>query len=183
LEIILTYEGRIPSKASSKEAVWDMRRSFDRQLKKLWGKEPFDVLKKWEEAPFGGGAPNFLVHRKDQLFVPYYGHAVGVGVSLDIRLLTGMPDRQAVINAGDLDNRIKRIIDALQAPTQNGELLDDLEPDQRWHCLVDNDSAVLGLQARLGPYLGSADPSISFAVIVARPVAIRVTIGNIGMLY
>ncbi|TWI36382.1 hypothetical protein IQ26_02895 [Mesorhizobium tianshanense] len=46
MDIYLTYRGQIPSKASSLDAVWNMRRSFHRQLETLWGKEPFAVLKK-----------------------------------------------------------------------------------------------------------------------------------------
>jgi hypothetical protein len=183
LEIVLTYRGRIPSKSSSKAAIWDMRRSFDRQLRKLWGKQPFDVLKKWEDSNFAAGAPEFRLRQGTQLFVPLYGSAIGVGVELDIRLLTGMPEQKAVITAGDLDNRIKRLIDALQAPAQLGEHVDDLEPDQRWHCLVDNDSAVLGLTAKLGAYLDSDDPSESFATIVVRPIPLRVSLANMSMLY
>lgn len=183
MEIVLTYRGKIPSKTSSKSAIWDMRRSFDLQLRKLWGKEPFDILKQWEDSNFAAGAPEFRLRQGDQLFVPLYGNAIGVGVSLDIRLLTGMPEQKPVISAGDLDNRIKRIIDALQAPAQLGEHLDDLEPNQRWHCLIDNDSVVLGLNARLGAYLGSDDPSESCAIIVVRPIPLRVTLGNMSMLY
>ncbi|WP_287194679.1 hypothetical protein [Mesorhizobium sp.] len=45
MDIYLTYRGQIPSKASSLDAIWNMRRSFHRQLEGLWGKEPFAVLK------------------------------------------------------------------------------------------------------------------------------------------
>ena len=183
MEIVLTYEGRIPSKGSNLAAVWQMRKSFDTQLRKLWGKPPFDVLKKWEDSNFSGGAPNFLRACEGHTFVPLYGADVGVGVDLNIQLLTGMPAQKRVVSAGDLDNRIKRIIDALQAPTQKGEMIAGLPPGQRWYCLVENDSAVLGLRATLGAYLGSEDPSVSFATIVVKPIAMKVTLSNLAMLF
>ncbi|RWO04605.1 MAG: hypothetical protein EOS07_28690 [Mesorhizobium sp.] len=52
MDIYLAYRGQIPSKASSLDAIWNMRRSFHRQLEGLWGKEPFAVLKKWEDSNF-----------------------------------------------------------------------------------------------------------------------------------
>ena len=131
MEIILTYEGKIPSKAKDKEAVWEMRRSFHSQLRKLWGKPPFDVVEKIEQKVIATGKDDFRITHRDQQFVPLYGEKIGVGVELEIRLLTTHPDRKAVISAGDLDNRVKRIIDALQAPTQVGELLDNMPVDQR----------------------------------------------------
>ncbi len=183
MEFVLTYKGRIPAKASNRDVMWDMRRSFDRQLRKLWGKPPFTILAEWEASDFAGGAPNFLIKRGTQTFVPLYGMNVGVGVSLDIKLLTGLPERKPVISAGDLDNRIKRIIDALRAAANNDELAEDLPPASRWHCLMDDDSSVLSLTASLGPYLGCDDPAESFAVITVRPIAARVSISNLEMLF
>jgi len=60
VEIVLLYRGRIPSRSKDKNAVWAMRREFYRQLEKLWGKEPFGVLRRWEETGTGGGAPAFI---------------------------------------------------------------------------------------------------------------------------
>lgn len=160
-----------------------MRRSFHTQLQKVWGKEPFGILKKWEDTNFSAGAPNFIRTNSGQTFVPIYGKDVGVGVDLDITLLTCMPERKSVLSAGDLDNRVKRIVDALRVPKGHGEMLAGLPDGGRWHCLMEDDDAVLSLSARLGPYLGSDDPSVSFAVIKVRPMAMKVTNGNIAMLF
>ena len=183
MEFVLTYEGRIPSRSKDKAAVWEMRKSFDRQLRKLWGKPPFDILAEWEATGFAAGAPNFLIRRGAQSFVPLYGLKVGIGVSLDIKLLSGLPDRKPVISSGDLDNRIKRVIDALRAAADEGELIGGLEDNARWHCLMDDDSSVLQLSASLGPYLGSDDTAVSFASITVRPIATRVTTDNLAMLF
>ena len=182
MELVLTYEGRIPAQRSDLEVIWDIRKSFDRQLRKVWGKAPFAVLKEWEEGT-GSKPPQFTRQQGGHTFVPLYGKDVGVGVDLNITLLTGMPPQQAIINAGDLDNRIKRLIDGLRAPKDKGEMSKNLPATGRWHCLVEDDSAVLGLQARLGAYLGNDDPAISFAIVRVRPVAMRVTMDNLEMLF
>jgi hypothetical protein len=183
MDIHLTYRGRIPSKSTSLEAVWNMRKSFHVQLAKLWGKQPFDILEDWEKSGFASGARNFLRQIEDQVFVPFYSEAVGIGVQLDIKLLTGSPPQQSTISSGDLDNRIKRIIDALRAPTQRGELIQNLLPKSRWYCVMDDGSAVKQLNASLAPYLDSDDPSESFAFITVRTAATKVTMDNLAMLF
>lgn len=160
-----------------------MRRSFSAQLEKIWGKAPFETLKNWEDTAFAAGAPKFTRMMHDQTFVPFYGRDVGVGVELDITLLTGMPIRKPVISAGDLDNRVKRIIDALRIPNGQGEMYGKLLPGGRHYCLIEDDNAVLSLGARLGPYLGSDDPAVSFAIVRVRPMAMRVTLNNLAMLF
>ncbi|RWA71387.1 hypothetical protein [Mesorhizobium sp.] len=183
MDIYLTYRGQIPSKTSSLDAVWSMRKSFHSQLQKLWGKEPFAILKKWEDSNFAAGAPNFLRQIGDQIFVPFYSEVVGVGVKLEIKLLTGLPLQQAVISSGDLDNRVKRIIDALRAPTQKGELTKNLEPGSRWYCVMDDDSSVKEVTASLAPYLDSSDPSESFVFVRVRTSPSAVTLANLAMLF
>ncbi|MGV8831687.1 MAG: hypothetical protein ACOH2N_06910 [Devosia sp.] len=183
MELILTFEGRIPAQRSDLGVIWTMRRSFSTQLQKVWGKEPFGILKKWEDSEFAAGAPKFTRSNGDQTFVPIYGRDVGVGVDLDITLLTGMPQQKAILSAGDLDNRIKRVVDALRVPKGHGEMAKDLPSGGRWYCLLEDDNAVLSISTRLGAYLGSDDPSVSFAIVKVKPIAMTVNIGNLAMLF
>jgi hypothetical protein len=131
------------------------------------GKRPFEVLKDWEDSGFVSNAPKFTRSSEGTTFVPFYGQEVGVGVALDITLLTGMPTQKAVLSSGDLDNRIKRVIDALRVPQGKGEMLQQSKLASRCYCLMEDDNAVLSLRAKLGPYLGSDDPAVSFAIIVS----------------
>lgn len=158
-----------------------MRRDFHSQLSKLWGKEPFQVLKQWEESDFAAGAPKFTRQWRDQTFVPLLGEQIGVGARIDITLLTGMPSQKQVVSAGDLDNRIKRIIDALRVPKGESEMAIHLPPGARWYCLLEDDDVVTAVSARLGAFLASDDPSESFAFIRVSPSPLRVTMDNLGM--
>jgi len=183
MDIVLTYRGRIPAKRSDREAVWAIRREFHTQLAKLWGKEPFSVLRRWEDSNFEAGAPHFTRHWRDQTFVPFLGEDVGVGANIDITLLTGMPAKKRVVSSGDLDNRIKRLIDALRVPKGEGEMVESLPADARWYCLLEDDDVVISVTARLGAYLASDDPAEAFAFIRVRPSALRVTLSNLSMLF
>lgn len=180
--IYLTYRGVIPSKSSNNEAVWAMRQAFHEQLSKLWGKEPYSVLKDWEDSNFAAGAPDFRKRLGNQVFIPFFGKKVGFGVELDLELLVGSSPFAAVINEGDLDNRAKRIVDALQCPTQPTELSANYQ-DPRYYCLMDNDSSVTALSVRLGPYLDSNAPEESFAFIRVKPSMKRTSLDTLAMAF
>lgn len=182
MEIVLTYRGRIPAKRSDRESVWAMRREFHTQLEKLWGREPFDVLKRWEDSGFAAGAPRFTSSWRDQTFVPFLGRDLGVGADLEITLLSGHPRQKRVLSAGDLDNRVKRLVDALRVPHGDSEMAEALPPGGRWYCLLQDDDVVTAVSAKLGTYLASDDPSESFAFIRVRPTGLRVSTSNLGML-
>lgn len=184
MEIQLTFRGRIPAKSSDLSAVWEMRKSFHSQLEKLWGKEPFQILKEWEDSDFIANAPRFIRQVSDQTFVPFYGRQIGIGVSLDILLLTGLHQQQSVVENGDFDNRIKRVVDALRAVPrgQKSELLSDLASGSRWYTLMDDDNAVKSITAKLGPFLDSHDPSEAFVLVTARPYAFRTSIDTLSMM-
>lgn len=182
MEIILTYRGRIPSRSKDRDAVWAMRREFHDQLLKLWGREPFAILKRWDDSAAEAGAPVIRRNLGNQTFLPLLGKDIGVGADIDITLLTGQPSQKRVLSSGDLDNRVKRLVDALRAPQQDGELVSDLAPNSTWHCLLEDDDVVTSITAKLGVYLASNDPAESFAFIRVRPTGLRVSLSNIAML-
>jgi len=156
-----------------------MRKSFHQQLSKLWGKEPFSVLKDWEKPGYG---PDTIQDLSGTNFLPYYGRTIGIGVELDIRLLTGMPNKTSIIKSGDLDNRVKRIIDALRIPKPNEMQKGNISELNRCYCLLEDDDAVVAIRAKLGTYLSSDDPIVSFVYIIVKPMPLRVTVDNISML-
>lgn len=181
MEIILTFEGHIPS-GKSKEKVCAMRRSFHSQLSKLWGKHPFDSLVGNGRSSTPEGEPRYIRKIGDREFAPFYGESVGIAVDLDILLLTGVHGQKPVIYAGDLDNRFKRIIDALRAPQSENEITKG-SPLTRQFTLLEDDNVVAKISARLGSNLRCDDPKLSLAIITVRPIAWRADLKNMAMLF
>ncbi|AKR58078.1 hypothetical protein XM25_20250 [Devosia sp. H5989] len=182
MEIILTYRGRVPGQkrtSGNLDAIWRMREAFHRQLEKLWGKAPFTILKDWEDSDFAAGAPDFRRARAGCTFIPFYGRHIGICVSLEIQLLTGFPAQKSVLVAGDIDNRIKRITDALRVPNVD-ETRDEMSV-QRWYSLLEDDNAVLSLTASTGTYLASDDPTEAFVFVRVRPIPVALTADNLEM--
>lgn len=187
MKITLTYRGRIPSARSGGgkdkvAAISDMRLSFHNQLARLWGEHPFEVLKEWEDSNFAAGAPNFIRRVSGVNFVPFYDERkVGIAVGLEINLLSGQPkDAPKVISAGDLDNRIKSVIDALHPP-QKDSLSQELTALNRVYCLMSDDEAVKEISASTRPFLDSKQHDDAFVIVEARPMPIRISSDNIAM--
>lgn len=184
MEIILTFEGRIPGQRRSPDnqmAVWEMRSAFDHQLSKLWAKSPFEQLNDWYQDRHQKRVPQISKPIGETDFVPFYGRPVGIGVALKVTLLTGIPVQKKVVEAGDLDNRFKRVIDALRIPKQQ-EIPNSVTLKSRFLCLLADDDVVSRIDAETGVYLSSDDPQHSFVIVRATPTPIRVTLDNLEML-
>lgn len=96
-------------------------------------------------------------------FVPLVREEISLLCNLHILFLRrDIPG--GVIHAGDLDNRIKTVIDALRYPTNPNELRGNETPgpdEDPFYCLLDDDKAVTGLVVEtdmlLDPPTGNTD--------------------------
>jgi len=147
----LTYEGELRSTqgearphqteplAAHKHRI---RREFHQQMKELWRTEPFLSTHKVsqadmksrpvaDEGSYWGSDPKEqrpwdlaiadLYRENGYRFVPLVRDEVSLLCSLDILFLRRDPPG-SIIHAGDIDNRIKTVIDALRKPHNTNEL-------------------------------------------------------------
>lgn len=154
----LTYQGPLPSTQGAPRgqqsdprgpAKHKMRQSFHVQLKRLWAINPnLTDPRALAGAIRSVGSPMSptpakLAEEFDRVgwnFVPLVTRSLGVSCNLDILLLRPTPKHQ---NSwfGDIDNRLKTLIDALQLPSAN-ERYADLTPndDERpFYTLLEDD--------------------------------------------
>ncbi len=190
----LVYEGELKSSqkdptstqpdklAEHKQAI---RKVFHRQLKHLWSTNKF--LSNHKQQPSDRKAHQPIASTLDTLtwtdedpipmvdnianqyrqngykFVPLVREEISLLCSLDILFLRrDMPG--SVISAGDLDNRIKTLIDALRCPQSANELRGNETPAQGedpFFCLLEDDKLVTKLSVEtdqfLSPPLGNRD--------------------------
>jgi hypothetical protein len=159
LQFRLTYEGILhPSSNGAKrgEHKHAIRRQFHPQLKRLW--EVFPQLKKPFPLPdevitIGGPLPSDVIERLAEnrplgkyRFVPLVTEELSLWCGLDILFLRP-GGANAVYKSGDLDNRIKTIVDALKRPTMLDEIGDNspVTGEDPFYCLLDDDSLVAKL--------------------------------------
>lgn len=170
----LTYEGELRPTQRDPEGgqanplaphKHHIRRCFHRQLKHLWATNKF--LKECEVDPkFYGGRPihddaaywgsddqkvpywkavasNY--HELGYRFVPLVREKISLACSLDILFLRRDTLGGPITSAGDIDNRIKTVIDALRRPRHAQELVGNEIPSEGedpFFCLMEDDTQV-----------------------------------------
>jgi hypothetical protein len=162
VDFSLTYRGPLPacqpkdSKAAEKQRI---RLKFSSQLKRLWEIEPVLKLVMGEQA----FAPatlhdarlrldhehlgNKYAHAKIDQFgyhiVPLVTCFSGLVCHLTIKFLR-RDEPGGIFVAGDIDNRLKTLLDALRMPQCDQEVLSDMHGngDEYLYCLMEDDSLV-----------------------------------------
>lgn len=84
---------------------------------------------------------------------------------------------------GDIDNRLKTLLDALSVPKDgqvpSGEVWEPGEDP--FHCLLEDDNLVTGLSISVDRLLGPSTPTEVLAFVEARLAATRRTFHNLGL--
>ena len=140
MKIVLLYKGRLNSNGD-KNDKGKIRDQVHPQIKKCWDKWPLSVHK-----------GSYLDTTKDShcirviggnIFSPLVTSSLQITCSLSIHLLIPR-QRSSLLNAnGDLDNRIKTLIDGLRMPKNINEIHDNFEcPISPYCTLLEDDSLV-----------------------------------------
>jgi len=172
------YVGQVepPARAKHKHTI---RQAFHAQLKELWATNTFLRTTKLpkEPLPFPGRdfAPMAEVlagkyQQNGYRFVPLVREELTLLCSLDILFLRrDIPG--GVITAGDIDNRLKTLIDALRMPKNSSELVGSENPEKGedpFYCLLEDDKGVTKLSVETDTLLDqpdSDDPALVHLVI------------------
>lgn len=188
MEFTLFYDGALKAaskKNTRKDHKHDIRRAFHGQLKELWDQVPLDrfssllrdpvapslPITEREDAGEGGGS-SVIENRGGFRFAPLVCSELRLVADLSITLLRPEPPGQIVTQAGDIDNRLKTLLDALKMPSGTDELPADasLGPDEDpFFCLLEDDNLITRLDVRTDLLLR----------VTTRPTSI--TWGNMGL--
>lgn len=141
----LYYRG--PLKANgSKQDKHEIRRKFHDQLKNLWSQKPLNpeftryIKEKVEPHELG------IIKRIGKFrFVPLVCEALRTIADLDIIFLRPEEPGCIVTKGGDIDNRIKTLLDALRMPKDMNEIYQDPDSPDPFFCLLEDDALVTHL--------------------------------------
>lgn len=166
MRFTLVYDGPLSSAGNKpkKDQKWAIRKQLDPQLRHLWRVNQ-DLANLRSEPRV----------REDGQYVMVQPHLT---CSLTIQFLK-QEQRGKVYQGGDLDGRIKLLLDALSVP-QNENEIPEGEPasGEPIHCLVEDDRLVTGFEVRSEQLLAAPDADenyvrlvvgVSIAVARARP--------------
>ena len=164
MEFILYYRGPLKADGSPKDKH-KLREHFHYQLLELWKRKPLlqikdealnpnpiDPSKRYKDDNLKHLAkmsqcPSFVKKIGGKLFVPLVNQELAWVAELDIMLLRPEDPGNIITKGGDIDNRIKTLLDALKIPDENQvnstkDLCTIAEP---LHCLLEDDALVTRL--------------------------------------
>jgi hypothetical protein len=182
MEFHLLYAGELlKSGGNQNKRAWEkhcLRRYFHDQLKRLWEthlalKYYADKTMEWDHKPPERFLDSLAKNneRGGIGFIPIATEANGLVLSLDVLLLR--PERPGAIldSAGDIDNRMKVLIDALRIPRELSEMKrregDDPDPNPMY-CLMTDDKLITALKVNTDRLLLTTGNSEQEACVVVR---------------
>jgi hypothetical protein len=118
MKFLLLYEGQIaPRQRANLEDIHAIRMALDPQIRALWEFSPLNVeaerLLRHEKGPDEIG---LVESRGTNAFIPIVSKKIDLQCNLEITFLQRQAPGQLIGDGGDIDNRIKTLLDALAVP-------------------------------------------------------------------
>jgi hypothetical protein len=146
---LVYWDTTLKAASQSNKRNWEkhhIRRHFSSQLEQLWKVSPnlrwFDYGEQQKEAY----AKQY--ERGGVEFVPLVMETLGLVCDLQITLLRPGTPGKIVSDGGDIDNRIKVLLDALRVPKNTDEM--DLKTGEtnpkRIYCLMEDDKLITSIK-------------------------------------
>jgi hypothetical protein len=176
MEFRLVVRGAVPPEkrgtVSDKQRI---RREFHPQIRSLYQQHP--ALEHLFRMPWKGHARIADVanqfSRNGFKFLPMVREELDVACALDVLMLLRQPPHHQVFsgtgNTGDLDNRVKVLIDGLTMPKQLGDLGGDVSgaDDEPFFCLLEDDKLIHAFNVTTDLLLAPPEPSEAWSDVVA----------------
>ena len=184
MEFNFDYRGPLKtSKTDRPRRLQELRRKFHPQLRELWKQEPLKGHTKYLERDY---MPNdcFLIEDVGPFeFAPLVSKRLDLIAELDVLFLRPEPPGSLVAYGGDIDNRIKTLLDALRMPRKE-ELPTDDAPnadETPFFCLLQDDALVTKLSVKADRLLDVPSPGEVMLVIRVSIKGTRATYANLGL--
>ena len=187
LEFRLIYDGALLGASGSNTRTQhkhDVRKALHSQLFDLWAKN--HSLNAWElnnEQNIRERACIVLANRfvlNGIRFVPLSWDGLGVACKLDILMLRPDQPGQTLMQSGDIDNRLKTLLDALRIP-KVGEYCPVEDTPNPFFCLLEDDSLINHLSVTTDFLLGANNVNDVRMIVTVNMWPIRSMLHNFGV--
>lgn len=182
------YRGQLKSNGASKEKQ-ALRQKFHLQLKDLWSRKPLnpEFVKYIEEPYISDPRPNKINIIKTVgafSFVPIVCETFRTIADLDIIFLRPEEPGSILTKGGDIDNRIKTLLDGLRIPKAN-EIPEGDRPQEGenpFFCLLEDDALVTHISVTTDRLLEFNDPKEVVLLISVKVHVTQPLMHNIGLI-
>ena len=182
MEFRLYYRGPLKSNGNVKHKH-DIRKQIHNQLKQLWVQKPLTDLK--DKLLSGQNELSCIRPLEGFVFAPLVQGRIDLVADIDITLLRPEEPGAIVTQAGDIDNRLKTLFDALRMPHKRGEIPNECKPENTetpFFCLLEDDNLISGLKVTTDRLLDSiSNPSEVVLILHVHIKVTRATLDNLGL--
>jgi hypothetical protein len=185
MEFRLIYEGPLHGQGAKSPHKWEIRRALHPQLKRLWQEPPLKELSDHLLArPTQQHWPSVIVEKGGLLFAPLVTQSLNLYAELSVLLFRQQSRGKLITDGGDIDNRLKTLLDGLRVPHGSMEGRTDLpeEPDPSpLFCLLEDDALVTKVSIESEQLLRPAEPDEVVAIISVHVKKTRLTVKNMSL--
>lgn len=185
MEFYLKYQGILKSNASPQDKHV-LRKHFHKQIKRLIETDVgLSERKNWSLDPPQDDdekSMSCIVQKETFQFAPLISSKLFLLAEIDITLL--WPDLPGqIIGNGDIDNKLKTLLDALSCPPHINQLKGQVpeESETPFYCLLEDDKLIQNLNVRTHTLLETKDKSELFVLLHVKTKCTKLVWGNIGL--
>lgn len=184
MEFTLYYRGDLKANRGSKEKQ-ELRRSFHTQLKELWHQMPLKERHKLLEKEPAKNETGIIQTIKGFNFAPLVTEKLNLIAELKITLLRPEPPGSIITQAGDIDNRLKTLFDALKVPTESKAIPSGDTPregEDPFYCLLEDDNLITKVQVETDRLLDECKSRSEVVLLIhVTTKATRLSWANMGL--
>ncbi|WP_316234214.1 hypothetical protein [Bradyrhizobium sp. SZCCHNR1098] len=183
----LVFEGEIPPRQqTSADIVHGIRLSLAPQLRALWTFLPLaEESREWLKHPDENEKSYAIFEQRgNTIFAPIVSKRNDLQCELEVLFLRRQSPGQLIGDGGDIDNRLKTLLDALSVPppAQSGRF-SVMGPSDLVFCLLQDDALVTRLSVETDRLLRPTASQYDLVAIIQVYIrASRVTFGTIGLM-
>lgn len=185
MEFRLVYEGPLLAQGAKAAHKWEIRRALHPQLERLWKEKPLAAVAPRLLDASSPRSPDSVVVERDGLrFAPLVTQRLNLYVELSVLLFRQQPRGTLITDGGDIDNRLKTLLDGLRVPHGSMEGRTELpaDPDPKpFYCLLEDDSLVTKVSVESEQLLRPARPDEVVAIIAVHVKKTRLSFDNMSL--
>lgn len=182
LRFRLYFRGGLAANGSPKQK-WQLREAFASQLDELWRQEPLCQIQKFRDLSHQQNECYLAEVRNGITYFPIISEKIYTLAEIDILMLRPGAPGFISVGGGDIDNRLKTLLDALQPPNGTDTYQpDSLDLSTPISCLLQDDKLITRINVETDRLLDS--PANSNEVVLIISVHVRASSGrmcNIGI--
>jgi len=182
MEFRLYYRGELKSNGDVKHKH-AIRQVFHSQLKELWDQKPLTDLK--DKLLSDQHEQSCIRPLNGFVFAPLVQERIDLIADLHITLLRPEEPGSIVTQTGDIDNRLKTLLDALRMPQKASEIPSEAtteNTDNPFYCLFEDDNLISGLSVTTDRLLDNVQTTSEVIVLIhVHTKVTRATMLNLGL--